>query len=216
MPTVGRQDGRPLVNWSAGIGNMQFSGDGSVCGFAVVGGQARLMEVADGREYRTLVSSLGAGRGEYRQGDIAADGLLAVGMDDGTRLWDLATDREVAFLPDLRTDSVSFVSRPDGRELLTCSSSGLRRWPIREDPKAPGRLRIGPPGSSTCPSSPTRAHVRHDGRAVAMASEQSGTALVMDLPTEAVRCTLSPHPSLIRADAQPRWPMGSHERLAYP
>ena len=77
--------GRPLVNWPAGIGNLHFSRDGTVCGFAGIGGRVRLMEVADGREYRTLVSSLGAGRGEYREGDISADGLLAVGMDDGVR-----------------------------------------------------------------------------------------------------------------------------------
>jgi eukaryotic-like serine/threonine-protein kinase len=199
--------GRPLVIWPSGLGNVQFSGDGAVCGFAAVGGQARLMEVADGREYRTLVSKLGAGRGEYRQGDISADGLLAVGMDDGTRLWDLSTGLEVAFLPDRRTDSVNFVSRPDGRELLTCSSSGLRRWPIRENPETPKSLSIGPPRIVDLPFVPIRAHAGQDGRAVAVASERSGIALVIDLPTEVVRCTLSPHPSLIRAMLSPdgRW-----------
>ncbi len=201
------QAGRTLVNWPSGIGDLHFSRDGAVCGFSALGDRVRLMEVADGREYRTLVSSLGAGRGEYRQGDIAADGLLAVGMDDGARLWDLATGREVAFLPDRRTESVSFVSRPDGRELLTCSSGGLRRWPIREDPALPGRLRIGPPRVVDLPIVPTRAHVRQDGRAVAVASERSGMALVVDLPTEAVRSTLAPHPSLIRVVLSPdgRW-----------
>ena len=200
--------GRPLVIWPAGLGNVQFSGDGAICGFAAVGGRVRLMEVADGREYRTLVSKLKAsGRGEYRQGDISADGLLAVGMDDGTRLWDLSTGLEVAFLPDRRTDSVNFVSRPDGRELLTCGSTGLRRWPIRENLEAPKSLRIGPPRIVDLPFVPIRAHVDQDGRAVAVASERSGVALVLDLPTEVVRCTLSPHPSLIRAMLSPdgRW-----------
>ena len=114
------ETGRQLVNWPSGIGRVHFSRDGTVCGYVIQGGQARLMEVADGREYRTLVSSLGAGRGTYHEGDIGADGLLAVGMGDGARLWDLATGREVAYLPDGWTESVSFVTRPDGRELLTC------------------------------------------------------------------------------------------------
>ena len=40
-----------------------------------------------------------------------------------------------------------------------------------------------------------------------MAGEQPGTALVLDLPTEAVRCTLAPHPGLNRAVLSPdgRW-----------
>ncbi len=191
--------GRPLVNWSSGIGDMHFSRDGTVCGFAVLDRQARLMEVADGREYRTLISSLGAGKGEYREGDISADGLLAVGMDDGVRLWELATGRELAFLPDRRTDSVSFVSRGDGRELLTCGFGGLRRWPISADPQAPLKLRIGPPRDVKLPIVPTRAQVSQDGRTVAVAGEQAGTAIVMDLATESVRCTLTPHASMIRA-----------------
>ena len=186
--------GRSLVHWPAAIGDVHFSRDGAVCGFAVLGGRVRLMEVADGREYRTLVSSLGAGRGEYHEGDIGADGLVAVGMEDGARLWDLATGREVGFLPERRTVSVSLVSRPDGRELLTCGSAGLRRWPIREDPEAPGRLRIGPPRVVDLPIIPTRAHVRQDGRAVAVAAERSGMALVVDLSSEAVQCTLAPTP----------------------
>ena len=179
-----------------------------MCGYAVIGGRARLMEVADGREYRTLVSSLGAGRGEYREGDIGADGLLAVGMDDGARLWDLATGRRgrLPARPGGRTRSASSPG-PDGRELLTCGSGGLRRWPIREDPEAPGRLRIGPPRTVDLPFIPISADVRQDGRAVAVASERSGTALVVDLATEAVRCTLAPHPILNRAVLSPdgRW-----------
>jgi len=189
--------GRLLVHWTAAMGgDLHFTSDGTVCGYTVIGGRARLMEVADGREYRTLVNSLGTGRSEYREGAISADGLLAVGMDDGARLWDLSTGGEVAYLPDRWTDSVSFVARPDGRELLTCGFGGLRRWPIREGPNVPGRLRIGPSRVVDLPLAPTRADVRQDGRAVAVAGESSGTALVADLPTGAVQCILVPHPDL--------------------
>jgi WD40 repeat protein len=130
-----------------------------------------------------------------------------VGLGDGARLWDLATGREFAYLPDGWTDSVSFVSRPDGRELLTCGYTGLRRWPIREEPESPGRVRIGPSHTIGLPYIPDRAHVSRDGQTVAVASERSGTALVVDLATEAVRCTLAPHPGLNRAVLSPdgRW-----------
>jgi WD40 repeat protein len=195
------------VSWTGGIGTVRFSSDGAVCGYVVIDGQARLLEAAEGREYRTLVSSLGARRGGYYQGDIGADGVLAVAMEDGTRLWDLAVSREVAYLPGRRTDSVRFVDRLEGRELLTCGFDGLRRWPSREGPEGPGRLRLGPPHTVPLPVLPTRADVSPDGRTVAVASESSGTALVVDLPTEAVRCTLAPHPALcyIALSADGRW-----------
>ena len=201
------KSGRLLVHWPSGIGDLHFGQDGTVCGFTVIGGRARLMEVADGREYRTFVNSLGTRRGEYHEGDISGDGLLAVGMDDGTRLWNLATGQELAYLPDWRTDSVSFVSGPDGRELLTCGQRGLHRWPIQEAPRAPGRLRIGPPRVIDLPIRPTRTQVHPDGRMAVIAGEQSGTAVVVDLPTGAVRCTLAPHPGLNRAVISPdgRW-----------
>jgi serine/threonine protein kinase/WD40 repeat protein len=199
--------GRPLINWLSGISNLHFNREGTVCGLLRVGGRARLVEVADGREYRTLVSTPGSGRGKLREGDIDIGGLLAVGTDDGTRLWDLATGREVAFLPIGWTDSVSFVSGPDRRELITCGHSGLRRWPLRNDSETPGRLRLGPPTTVRLPFIPTRAHVRQDSRVVAVACERSGTAVVVDLATEAVQCTLGPLPSLSRAVLSPdgRW-----------
>ena len=66
------------------------------------------------REYRTLVSSAGAGAGGYNHGDISPDGrLLAVGMDAGARLWDLRSGRELAALP-AGTIYVFFDGRAEG------------------------------------------------------------------------------------------------------
>ena len=174
------------------------------------------MEVADGREYRTLVSSLGAGRGEYRQGDIGADGLLAVGMDDGARLWDLATGREVAFLPAGWTDSVSFVTRPDGRELLTCGPSGLRRWPIREDPEAPGRLRIGPPRTVRPPFIPIAGR-RPPGRSGRRRGQRALGDGAGRGPGDGGRAVHPGAPPVTEPRRpQPGRPVGGHQRLAYP
>src|SRR5207245_11352212 len=116
--------GRAL-NWTVGLSGRgaRFSTDGNLLGHIRPSpSQVQLVEVAAGQEYRTLVSSLGAGQGVYRDGAISPDGrLLAVGMDDGVRLWELASGRELVFLPLGRTWSVNFL--PD-RELLTCGGSG--------------------------------------------------------------------------------------------
>ena len=46
------------------------------------------------------MSSVGARQGAYYHGDISPDSrLLAVAMTEGTRLWDLASGRELAALP---------------------------------------------------------------------------------------------------------------------
>ena len=59
-----------------------FSRDGRWLGIGWPGGtQVQLLEVVPGREYRTIVSSLGARTGAYLEGDISPDGrLLALGM----------------------------------------------------------------------------------------------------------------------------------------
>ncbi len=64
-----------------------------------VGGERRLLEVEPGREYRTLVAGPGVGQSEYYRADISPDDLLAVGMEDGVRIWELDAGRELAFLP---------------------------------------------------------------------------------------------------------------------
>src|SRR5262249_57727097 len=93
--------GRPLLRLSTTISDRpRFSDDGRWLAPALHGEQAQLLEVTPSREYRTLVSSEGAARGNYNLGDISPDGrLLAVGMDQGARLRDLRSGREVAALP---------------------------------------------------------------------------------------------------------------------
>ena len=82
------------------VSDPQFSADGRWLGVARHGEQAELLEVTPSREYRTLVSSGVLGGTGYDYGDISPDGrLLAVGMDEGTRLWDLRSGRELAALP---------------------------------------------------------------------------------------------------------------------
>ncbi|HVX59707.1 MAG TPA: serine/threonine-protein kinase [Pirellulales bacterium] len=120
----------------------QFSSDGQSLGVAWRGEEGQMLDVSLSREYRTLVSSDGAGQSSYYSGDISPDGrLLALGMGSGTRLWDLASGRELARLPDASTDA--FFDRHSERwDLLTSTTTGLYRWPAR---LAGSSIQLGPP-----------------------------------------------------------------------
>ena len=149
--------GRSVVHWQSLVGDPHFGRDGRACGVVKVGGETRVLEVEPGREYRTLVAGLGPGQSEYYQADISPDDLLAVGMEDGVRLWELDTGRELAFLPIGKCQTTSFVAGKRGRELLSCGPGGLHRWPIVEEAGA------RPPPDRDAPESPT-ADGADDGR----------------------------------------------------
>jgi serine/threonine protein kinase/WD40 repeat protein len=199
--------GRSVVHWQSQIIDPHFARDGKACGVVAIGGEKRLLEVEPGREYRTLNVDLGVGRGDFYRADIGPDDWLAVGMADGVRLWDLDTGGEMAFLPIGWVTSASFLSGKEGRELLSCGPTGLYRWPIVEEPESPGRMRIGAPRAVRLPISPSVASVTPDGRAALVSDEGAGKAIVLDLETESVRCTLAPHPAVSEGFLSPdgRW-----------
>jgi eukaryotic-like serine/threonine-protein kinase len=160
----------------------QFSSDGRWLGVAQHGEQAQLLEMATTREYRTLVSSLGAGQDGYNlDSDISPDGqLLAQAMNDAVRLWHLASGRELAVLPPGRPLFQS------NRELLIAGPGGLQRWPIQPGAAA-NELRLGPPRTIALPAPPVRAARSEDGRTLAVVSETGGKGLLVDLASDSVR-----------------------------
>jgi WD40 repeat protein len=184
----------------------RFNHDPNTFGYIQQGNEVQLMKIAAGLEYRTLVSSLGAGQGEYRGLDISPDGrLLAVGMDDGVRLWDLATSREVAHL--LQGSSPTVLFNPDGDELVTCGAGMVRRWPIRAEKQAGEVLHVGPPRQVPL-GAPAQTGTRSaDGRTLAVASEAFGVAVLVDLEKGTQRGESFVHPSLNGAILSPdgRW-----------
>ncbi len=193
--------GQQLLDWPAIIEHARFSRDGSVLGYVRNGSQVQLLQAASGSEHRTFVSSLGAGQGGFNLGDISADGrLLALAMTDGVRLWELASGRELAFLPVPKTwSNWSVIFTRDGGELLSCGESGLLRWPIRPRSQAGawerGRetaVRIGPPRTIALPFTPHVAFGSPDGRMLAVSGEYSGKGLILDLTTERVLTTVGP------------------------
>jgi serine/threonine protein kinase/WD40 repeat protein/tetratricopeptide (TPR) repeat protein len=162
----------------------RFSSDGRWLGIALQGEQAQLLEVTPTREYRTLVSGLGAGQGGYNlDSDISPDGrLLALNMEDAVRLLHLPSGRELAVLSPGRP-----LFQPDGRELLIATTlEGLHRWPIRAGAAA-NELRLGPLRTVVLPDLTTRAERSQDGRTLAVISETGGTGALVDLATDSAR-----------------------------
>jgi serine/threonine protein kinase/WD40 repeat protein len=176
----------------------RFSADGRWLGAVQHGEQAQLLEVAPSREYRTLVSSVGAGLGTYSRGDISPDGrLLAVGMDEGARLWDLRSGRELTAMP-TATPYVAFEAVENAadcfpRALLTGGQDGLLRWPITRDDPEGKRLRLDTPQEL---SSLQRAWFARtpDGRTLAAVTAESGPNKILDPATGVVRRELADHP----------------------
>jgi WD40 repeat protein len=195
--------GRLLMRLTSGRAP-HFSSDGRLLGVTWEGDRADLLEVTPTREYRTLVSSLGAGRGGYSYyGDISPDGwLLVAGMEEGARLWDLSNGRELAALP----AGTSFAFFDGGRaaegpvppnspgwELLTSGSGGLRRWPVTREGPAGERLRLGPPRQLSRLGRAWFAH-HPGGGTLAAVTEENGANQLLDAVTGEVRRTLEPHP----------------------
>jgi serine/threonine protein kinase/WD40 repeat protein len=199
--------GKTVVHWPSTMGDMHFSHDGRTCGYVEVAGKTRLLQVEASPEYRTLAARSPAVRADYYRADISDDELLAVGMGEGVRLWDLNSGRELAFLPIGLTSSVGFVSVKGHRALLTCGSAGLQSWPIIDHGETPRRLRIEVPHSIRLPISPTVVSLCNDRRTAIVSSEDSGAAAIVDLDTESVRCTLGPHPMMSEGMLSPdgRW-----------
>jgi WD40 repeat protein len=199
-PSSGRQLLMPLT----AVGVPQFSVDGRWLGVTWEGDQANLLEVTPTREYRTLVSSAGAGRGSYNfYGDISPDGrLLAVGMEEGARLWDLHGGREVAALP-APTPFAFFDTQPGNRGavppkgscrgLLTAGADGLLHWPITCDDPVAGRLRLGPPRQLSKLDRAWFAR-RPDGSLVGAATREGGANQLLDLETGGIQRELGVHP----------------------
>jgi serine/threonine protein kinase/WD40 repeat protein len=195
--------GRQLMRLTS-VSAPHFSADGRWLGVAWDGDRADLLEVTPTREYRTLVSSVGAGRGGFGYYcDISPDGrLLVVGMDEGARLWDLRRGRELAALP--TGAPFAFFDGRGGAggpappnspwwELLTSGSDGLLRWPVTCDSPAGERLRLGPPRQLS-PLGRSWFTRRPDGGTLGVATEENGTNQLLDLETGVVVRKLASHP----------------------
>ena len=198
--------GRQLMRLTS-VTPPQFSADGRLLGVAWHCDSADRLEVTTAREYRTLVSSAGAGRGGYGNSAISPDGrLLAVGTDEGAHLWDLNSGRALAVLP-AGTHFVFFEasqSTPSGGtdstirsngppwSLLTSGPDGLLRWSITSNGSDGRRLKVGPP-QQLSPLRQASFALTADGRTLAAVTED-GTSKILDLETATVRLEIGSDP----------------------
>jgi WD40 repeat protein len=181
----------------------KFSRDGDR--ILLLGKTAQIWEVADSREYRTFVSETLPGQQEPYDFSISPNGrMVAVGMKDGTRIWDMGSGKELAFLPTGWTYKALF--QPSG-DLLTCgfNGAGLHRWPIRPDPERKGGLRIGPP-QALLAGSIARVAQSKDGRTVAAIFNQQGAVVLNpDQPGAAKQFFPHPNAQFVSVSTDGRW-----------
>jgi WD40 repeat protein len=165
-----------------------------------------LWQIAPRREYRTLLRD--GYHDRYWRISIHPGGrLMAVGMESGVGLWDLATGLELGLLPIGRTRHPLFHASGD---LLTRGPSGLWRWPVREVEPG-GTLRIGLPRALPLPGSDTGLASSSDGRILALANIDGAIAVDIDRPGR--RNQFGPHNDVRYVAVSPdgRWAAtGSH------
>ncbi len=201
-PTVRLWDpwtGRQLV-WITGAPTnsgmpLRFSPDDKWLAFSHIGRQIGVWEVDAAREYRSLAGHAKLMEGHYTQMDISPDGRVLAAASkfapqDGVRFWDLATGRELGFLPLGWTHAVLF--HPQGGGLITGhEKGGAYYWPIRTerlassetDGQAGDVWHIGPPRWLGVTGPVIRLSLDAAGRrlAVAQALGSRGTGAVLDL-----------------------------------
>jgi serine/threonine protein kinase/WD40 repeat protein len=169
---------RPAMTWRG------FSEDGRWAGvMSGPNGGTHLWGILPSPEFRTFVGGNASAESSPYEGNISSDGtMLALGAEDGVRLWDIRGAQEIHWLAMQPTFSALF--RKEGQELLTCGyAEGVRRWPIERD-LGPGRsVRVGPPVKIPLPFRPERIALSADERYLAVVADREGTGQVLDLET---------------------------------
>lgn len=174
--------GKQLVSIPGAV--QRFSRDDRYLAYAHLGSDVGLWEVARGRECRTLHAS---GQQPAWSVAISPRGRLLVSehADGVLRLWDLATDQEIAQLP--IPASQAFFD-PTGDALITTGRHGIHRWPITLDVPG-GDLRIGPPQAlSRSPASSSPTSLSRNGRWLAtLVGRWEAQVIDLERPTAIVR-----------------------------
>jgi signal transduction histidine kinase len=137
---------------------------------------------------------------------VSPDGALAAaGYEEGLRVFDLLSGRQVSFQPIRDCRSAWFTH--DGLGLVTCGASGLAHWPLAQAGEA-GRqeIRLGAPRSfHDGPLS--YASITPDDRWLAAADRETGCAKVYDLrdPSNHFELCSQPHMQFVAISPDGKW-----------
>ena len=199
--------GEMLLTLAAG-GAMDFRRDG--LRFAAMAANGTVVfQVADGREYRSLVQSPVRRRDLVVCSALHPNGrLLAVGTTSGVGFWDIERDLSVAWLPVGLTTSVLF--EPSG-DLLTMGRTGFARWPVHVSPGDSNSLCVGPPDLLSTVKGERIAR-SHNGRVLARCQDyESPVVLDLDHPGSPIRLGPQADVRYVAISPDGRWAAtGSH------
>ena len=166
--------------------------------------KARILEVADAAECRTLVGE--PFRDDDRHGALAIDptGRRAVTTGSAVTVWDLPTGATLATLP-VTGDAHRVLFDASGAVLTELPA--LLRWPVTE--AADGATTIGPPQMLQPRGTQDGFAISPDGRTIAAAMYNDG-GLVFDAQNPRHARWLRPHRDVRAHRDQPRRPLGRH------
>jgi len=158
---------------------IQFSSDGRWLGSGWEGReQYQMLQISYSSVYASLPYPMTPRDFTIFDGDLSSDGRWFVcGTDQGVQLRSLPDGQIAALLPIGASWSPLFT--PDGKSILVASVAGVSRWPFQQ--LGPDHFQIGPPTTIPLPfPRPMRASISSDGRTLAVVSERSGKAVVVD------------------------------------
>ncbi|HEY6565020.1 MAG TPA: hypothetical protein VIY86_11020, partial [Pirellulaceae bacterium] len=138
---------------------------------------------------------------------FSADGRLLISSgSDGIVFWDVPEGKRLGTIPLPEVPTAELT--PDGMALITASSIGLHRWPVR---RSPGRLEIGPPHLLIDESAPERrAVILPNGDSVIVASDSANKLDIVSLrgvDREEIAC--DPMPNDVDISPDGKWILAS-------
>src|SRR5260221_9025728 len=134
-------NGHLLVSKPVRAGGFEFSPDDRWLAYMPDQPKLGICEVVGAPACRLLCSQSDATRNPGMCSFSSDGAWLVSSHGDGIRLWQIASGKELAFIPE--RDAQCAYLLPGGGSLLTSGGAGLKQWPIDALPET-GAIQIGP------------------------------------------------------------------------
>jgi WD40 repeat protein len=184
-----------------------FSSGDRLVAYAQRNTEAGLIEISPSHVLRCLAAGAFQFSGPRFSFDFSPSGrLIAACYREGIFLWDFATGKVIASLPEAGCRSLMFTL--DERGLVTCGDNGLARWPINVARHSQAEeIAIGSPERLLAGVRLADGTLSADGRWVAAAMLGMGSAAIYELahPTNCFVFTNQPGVEFISLSPDGRW-----------